>query len=264
MKDSLGNLLKLQEQVEAGRKADPYLPLMARIDGKCFSKFTNGLSRPFDRRFVKLMVETTKHLVDISEAKLGYCQSDEISLYWHLNKEKYSNSQYWFDGKFQKLTSVLASSASSFFVGNLPKFLPERVGCYPVFDCRVWNVPDMVHVYKNFLWRLNDATKNSVSMYAHHHQFSHKFLQGKTCKEMKTLLKESGFMWENLPTSFTHGTYVIKERIELSPNDIRFSKIPEGYKPTEPILRSVIAEVNIQNHLDLKSFILNETNLLDC
>lgn len=241
-KDTLGDLLKVQEQVEAGRKADPYLPLMARIDGKCFSKFTKGLQRPFDSRFVDLMIATTSHLVEESEALLGFCQSDEITLYWYNDKEQYSNREYWFGGKFQKLTSVLAATASSYFTANLPNFIPEKVGQYPAFDCRVWNVPDLEHVYKNFLWRLNDATKNSVSMYAHHH-FSHKFLQGKTCNQMKELLRESGKPWDELPRFFTHGTYVRRQRVLIEPDDIRLRDIPEEYRPKDPVVRTVVAKL---------------------
>lgn len=241
--DTLGDTLKQQEQLEAGRRADPFLPLMARIDGKCFSKFTKGLKRPFDERFVRLMVATTKHLVGESEALLGYCQSDEITLYWNLDKEQYSNREYWFGGKFQKLTSVLASTASSFFASNLPEYLPEKMGQYPVFDCRVWNVPDLEHVYKNFLWRLNDATKNSVSMMAHHH-FSHRFLQGKTCDEMKGLLQEIGEPWDQLPRFFTHGTYVRRQKVVFEPDNpwITLREIPEKHRPTQPIVRTVVAE----------------------
>lgn len=240
-KDSLGDLLKEQEQSEAGRKADPFLPLMARIDGKCFSKFTKGLNRPFDERFVRLMVETTKHLVEESEASLGYCQSDEISLYWWLNKEEYSNREFWFGGKFQKLTSVLASSASSFFVGNIPEFLPEKVGQYPVFDCRVWNVPDLEHVHKNFLWRFRDAQKNSVSMFARHF-FSHKQLQGLTCEQMKELLRNSGNSWEDLPRFFREGTFIKRQEEWVFPADSHWKKIPEKYRPLEPVRRTVIKQ----------------------
>jgi tRNA(His) 5'-end guanylyltransferase len=157
--DTLGDLLKTQEQAEAGRKADPFLPLVARIDGSCFSAFTRGLERPFDERFVQLMIETTKFLVDKSEAQLGYCQSDEITLYWYLDKESFSNREFWFGGKFQKLTSILAGSASSYFSANIPKVLHEKQGCYPVFDARVWNVPDLEHAYVNFVWRQQDAQK---------------------------------------------------------------------------------------------------------
>ena len=249
-KDTLGDLLKVQEQCEAGRRADPSLPLMARIDGKCFSKFTLGLERPFDPMFVGLMVATTKHLVSESEALLGFCQSDEITLYWNNDKENFPNREYWFGGKFQKLTSVLASTASSYFTARLPEFLPCKEGCYPVFDCRVWSVPDMEHVYKNFLWRLNDATKNSVSMYAHHN-FSHKFLQGKTCNEMKDLLREKGQPWEQLPRFFTHGTYIKRQRRPVNPEDL---DIPEKYRPKEPIIRTIVEKWQPNGQLSLDDF----------
>ena len=256
-KDTLGDLLKAQEQVEAGRKADPYLPLMARIDGKTFSRFTKGLERPFDPRFVNLMVETTKHLVEETEALLGYCQSDEITLYWHLDRGNFSNREYWFGGKFQKLTSVLASTASSFFAAKLPEFLPEKVGKYPTFDCRVWNVPDLEHVYLNFLWRLQDATKNSVSMLAHHH-FSHKSLQGVTCTGMKERLQESGNNWELQPKDFTHGTYIRRQRVLISPDDPGFSMIPDQYKPSEPVVRTIVSKWEPASKAELKAAIFGD------
>jgi tRNA(His) 5'-end guanylyltransferase len=240
-KDTLGDLLKEQEQAEAGRKANPYLPLMARIDGKCFSKFTKGLARPYDERFIRLMVETTKHLVEESEALMGYCQSDEITLYWHLDKEHFSNREFWFGGKYQKLTSVLASTASSFFASNLCTFLPSKANSFPVFDARVWNVPDIEHVYLNFLWRLQDATKNSVSMLAHHH-FSHKSLQGVTCSEMKQRLRNSEKPWEDCPRAFTHGTFVRRQPMLVQPNDASLLRIPEIHRPTGPVVRTVVKE----------------------
>jgi tRNA(His) 5'-end guanylyltransferase len=251
--DSLGDLLKSQEQIEAGRKADPFLPLMARIDGKCFSKFTKGLKRPFDAKFVELMVETTKHLVNESEALLGYCQSDEITLYWYLDKGNYSNREFWFSGKFQKLTSVLASTATSFFVANLQKFLPEKVGQYPTFDARVWSVPDLEHVYKNFLWRFKDAQKNSVSMYARHF-FSHKNLQNKTGNEMKEMLKEIGNPWEDLPDFFKSGTYIKRKRILLDPSQCL--DVPEKYRPLEPIIRTTVSVWNPPETISPEWFIL--------
>lgn len=240
VKDPLGDKLKAKEQEEAGRKADPFLPLMARIDGKCFSKFTRGLDRPFDQRFVNLMIDTAKHVIEQSEAQLGYVQSDEISLYWELDKSNYSNREFWFNGKFQKLTSVLAGTASSFFSANLPQYLPEKVGEYPVFDARVWNVPDMEHVYENFLWRFKDAQKNSVSMYARHF-FSHKTLQGKTSREMRAMLAEIRHPWEDLPKFFREGTYVKRQRLLIHPDDLPLANIPEKYRPTQPVVRTVVS-----------------------
>jgi tRNA(His) 5'-end guanylyltransferase len=255
-KDKLGDLLKGQEQVEAGRKADPFLPLMARIDGKCFSKFTKGLQRPFDERFVALMVATTEHLVEQSEALLGYCQSDEITLYWYNDKDQYSNRDYWFGGKYQKLTSVLASTASSYFTANLPNFIPEKVGQYPAFDCRVWNVPDLEHVWKNFLWRFRDAEKNSVSMYARHF-FPHSNLQNKKSGEMKQMLYCYGKPWDDLPSHFREGTYVRRERILVPPDDATMEQIPEQYRPKEPIMRTQVRVISKDVAWDL---LLNQFN----
>lgn len=253
-KDPLGDLLKAQEQTEAGRKANPYLPLMARIDGKCFSKFTKGLERPFDKRFVDLMIATTKHLVEESEGLLGYVQSDEISLYWHLDKDNYSNRQFWFDGKFQKLTSILAATASSFFTANLPEYLPEKVGQYPVFDTRVWSVPDLEHVRKNFLWRYKDAQKNSVSMFARHF-FSHRQLQGKTSQEMKQMLASIGQPWKGLPGFFREGTFIKRQRVWMPPDSPEFNNIPKPYKPTEPVYRTVVSVLQYNPLFDEESWV---------
>lgn len=243
-KDPMGDLLKEQEQREAGRRANPYLPLMARIDGKCFSKFTKGLERPFDQRFVSLMIATTSYLVDESEALLGYCQSDEITLYWNNDK-----AEYWFGGKYQKLTSVLAGAASSFFTGNLPAFLPEKVGQYPTCDARVWNVPDMNYVRMNFLWRWKDAQKNSVSMYARNF-FSHKHLHDKSSAKMKQMLEEIGKPWKNLPSFFREGTYVMRKKVLVFPGDLKLDSIPEKYRPEGPIFRSKVQQVSLDEAWD--------------
>ena len=147
--DPLGDRLKAQEQVEAGRRANPKLPLMARLDGKSFHTFTRGLARPYDTALSYLMIDTTKYLVEQTHAKLGYTQSDEITLYW-WNPAGPVESSYMYDGKFQKLTSVLASMASAYFNQEVPKRLPSKAGALPVFDCRVWNVPDKQDVYLIF------------------------------------------------------------------------------------------------------------------
>lgn len=253
-KDPLGDYLKSLE-VECGRKADPYLPMVARLDGKCFSRFTKGLKRPYDERFVNLMVETTKYLVQESEALLGFCQSDEITLHWYLDKEHFSNREFWFDGRFQKIASVLASTAGSFFSANLPKYLPERVGTYPAFDCRADNLPSLEAVCDNYLWRSLDCQRNSVSMMAHHY-FPHAELQNVSLKEMKELLRKNGTPWEEQPDFFRFGTYVARKRFQVYPDDESMKDIPEQYRPTGPITRTFVTVLDSLD--DPRSFILGE------
>ena len=83
-KTSLGDRMKSYESLSTSRKAFKGQPLVVRLDGKSFHTFTKGLARPFDQRLSSLMVETTKALVDRFQAKVGYTQSDEITLVWHV------------------------------------------------------------------------------------------------------------------------------------------------------------------------------------
>jgi hypothetical protein len=116
----------------------------------------------------------------------------------------------------------------------------------------VWNVPDLEHAYLNFVWRQQDAQKNSVSMYARHF-FSHKSLQGKTCREMKGMLAEIGQPWEDLPRFFTHGTFVRRQRRLVNPEDL--VGIPEKYRPSEPVIRTVVSEWVPPDMLSLDEFL---------
>jgi tRNA(His) 5'-end guanylyltransferase len=78
--DPLGDRIKGYEAREGDRRAMRGLPVVARLDGRAFSRFTRGMARPFDQDFADLMVETTKYLVEQTQAAVGYTQSDEISL----------------------------------------------------------------------------------------------------------------------------------------------------------------------------------------
>lgn len=72
-------------------------PILVRLDGKAFHTFTKGLQRPFDKRLSDLMVDTTKFLVEQSNATVGYTQSDEISLAIYTedpNSEVYFGEEY--------------------------------------------------------------------------------------------------------------------------------------------------------------------------
>ena len=79
-KDSFGDRMKMYEGIEASRILMPGLPICVRLDGRAFHTFTRGLNRPYDERLSRMMIETTKRLVEDTHALIGYTQSDEISL----------------------------------------------------------------------------------------------------------------------------------------------------------------------------------------
>ena len=62
MNDALGDRMKSYEMAEAGRRFMPLLPILARIDGRCFSAFTAGMERPYDTGMADAMIATTADL----------------------------------------------------------------------------------------------------------------------------------------------------------------------------------------------------------
>lgn len=246
-KDTLGDRLKAQEKVFAGRVLDTTLPVVMRLDGKAFHTFTRGLKRPFDERLSKLMVDTTAHLVEKTHAVVGYTQSDEITLIWlptgEVDKET-GKPHFLHSGKEQKLTSVLAGMASAFFMKGVLRTIPEKEDTVPHFDARVWTVPDTRDAYLNLVWRQRDAVKNSISMAAQAH-FSHKMLHGVGSEEKKKLLRDIGLPWEDTPRFFKMGTFVKRQTSMVELTKEQLAKIPEKHRPTGPVARTTVGEVDI-------------------
>lgn len=207
-KDLFGDRMKFYESQTCGIKLMPRIPVIARLDGKGFSKFTKGLKRPYDERLSNLMIETTKFLVKETNANCGYTQSDEITLMWYV--DSYESSIY-FGGRLFKMLTDLSAMASVYFNRYLPDFIPEKVDKMPRFDARVYNVPTLDEAVNSFLWREKDATKNSISMAAQAF-YSHSQLDGKNGSEKQEMLFQKGVNWNDYPSFFKRGTYVQRQR----------------------------------------------------
>jgi len=211
--DSLADRMKLYETVESGRRLMPLLPAVVRLDGRAFHTFVRGLAHPYDERLSRLMIETAAFLVRETAATIGYTQSDEITLAWIPDEFE---SQVFFDGRAQKMGSVLAALCSTYFNRRLPEFLPTEYGDrFPVFDCRVWNVPNLEEAANTFLWRELDASKNSIAMAARSF-YSHAELDGKTGAQMQELLWQKGVNWNDYPSFFKRGTYLARRTVARS------------------------------------------------
>lgn len=217
--DALGDRQKEYER-RYESTAMNYVPLLARIDGRAFHSFTKGLNRPYDENLSKLMVETTKFLVDEMVANIGYTQSDEISLIWF---QKTYQSQFPFGGRIQKLSSVLASLASAFFNKLLPSFLPAKSEQVPVFDARVWQVPSLDEAVNYFLWRERDAIRNSILM-ATSSVYSHLEMQNKNTSELQEMLFQKGINYNDYPYFFKRGTWVRRDVVVTVVMDSSFNR----------------------------------------
>ena len=233
--DFLGDRMKSYEALSTSRQLMPNCPVYARIDGRAFHTLCKGLKKPYSMAFIDVMQEVCKFLVGETGAVLGYVQSDEISLGWL----DYSKAP--FEGRIQKLESVLASMASAKFVqfieasksssplninNGIDKLWHSTQIHVPSFDCRVFNLPNEGELANCFLWRENDAIKNSISGMALAF-FSHKQLQNKNSDEKIAMMKEKGYeFYRDTDEAFIRGTFFHRELYEKRLSEEDVLKIP--------------------------------------
>jgi len=249
-KTDLGDRMK-QYEASTESRIIPRLPIIVRLDGRGFSKFTKGMKVPFDDDFRQAMIEVTKYLVEQTNAKIGYTQSDEITLV--LYSENVQKGAILFEGRVQKIASNFASMASVKFLLEMQKRFPEKIGenkPLPSFDARVFPVPSQTEAVNNLVWRTQDASKNSISMVAQN-EFSHKELQGLDGKQMQfKLLTEKGINWNNFSSNEKQGTYVRKERVQVNLSVEQLAKIPEDKRPEGGVVtRGKMVIIDMPNFL---------------
>ena len=208
---SLGDRMKGYEKVWA-LVLPNRLPVMARIDGICFSKLTRGMRRPYDDAFHEAMVAASKAVMEKSSGSiLAYTQSDEITVL--LKNDQTFGTEPHLGNKVQKLTSHLASHATAAFNNSL--------GTQAAFDCRVWVNP-VEEIVNQFLWRQQDAFKNCVSTvatfglrekYKDLKGFSaESLLHGKSTDERQEIIfQELGINMNDYPSKYRRGSCVVNE-----------------------------------------------------
>lgn len=232
---ALGDRMKFYENFNK-QFLFPNQYVLMRLDGKSFSKFTKTyFNKPFDKNFINIMQEVAKYLFsNISGCCAAYVQSDEITLL--LTDMKTKGMEGWFNYRVDKMCSIAAGMATAKFnnllyselfyklrtdVCNPLEFSPDKISDelnnmpLPVFDCRVWNVPNSDEVKNVFLWRQRDCVRNSVLQYAQSF-FSHKELMNKNIDTVKELIRnkfpnDDNEWWENLDNVVKYGTFFFKE-----------------------------------------------------
>jgi tRNA(His) 5'-end guanylyltransferase len=214
------------------------MPVIIRLDGKAFHTFTKGFDKPYDMILHDAMNQTMKYLCEnIQGCKLGYTQSDEITLL--LTDYDTLDTDAWFDYSVQKMCSVAASMATLKFnqvineyfwrnqniLSNPFRCTEQHENCTAVlknklfkamFDSRCFNIPKE-EVTNCFIWRQQDATRNAIQMLGQCN-FPHKELQGKSCNDIQDMLMtQKGINFNDMPTEFKRGVCCVKEEYYPEP-----------------------------------------------
>lgn len=201
-------------------------PIIIRIDGRAFHSFTKGFEKPFDSILTHCMWATTQYLcANIEGCKIGYTQSDEISLL--LNNYENLETSAWFNNNVQKIASISASMSTLAFNNAFNKICDnlkihekqpyERKLGKAMFDARVFVLPKE-EVCNYFIWRQQDAIRNSIQMIGQDN-FSHRQLQGKSCEDIKNMLLEKNIDYNDFKLYQQRGSCIVKEQYKIN-NDV--------------------------------------------
>jgi tRNA(His) 5'-end guanylyltransferase len=220
MNDALGDRMKDFYEDRTRYKLARRTNTIIRIDGKAFHTYTRGLTRPFDEGLMEDMNKTTEYLCqNIQGAKFGYVQSDEISIL--ITDYDDISTHAWFDGNLQKMASIAASLATAKFNQLRTLRRMEELHDYEImsvveetklamFDARVFQIPYQEEVINYFIWRQQDATRNSISSVAQAN-FSAKELHGKKTNQMQDMLMlEKGINWNDFSPREKRGSLIRK------------------------------------------------------
>ena len=225
MKDNLGDRMKEFYEDRTRIKLTRRTYTIIRIDGKSFHSYTKGLKRPFDGGLIQDMNETTAYLCkNIQGAKFGYVQSDEISIL--LTDFDDLGTHAWFDNNLQKMVSVAASMATSEF--NRLRLIRNCMGGdieghldandllgfkMAQFDARAFQIPYIDEVENYFIWRQQDAVRNSISSVAQS-LYSPKELHGVKTDQMQELIFAKGINWNDYSYREKRGSVIAKTVVE--------------------------------------------------
>ena len=186
----------------------PETYMVARLDGRNFTRLTKETCQfeaPFDMRFRDLMITTTKSLMDCGFRILT--ESDEISLL-------FSPEDNTFGRKVRKYNSTLAGEASAAF--------SLALGLKASFDCRIVPLPNLKRLQDYFVWRQEDAYRNSLNAYCYWTlrkegmtaRAATALLEGKSVAYKNELLFSKGINFNDIPAWQKRGIGIIKESYE--------------------------------------------------
>ncbi len=189
----------------------PEIYMVARLDGRNFTRLTKEVCKfeaPFDIKFRDLMIHSVKHLMECGfKVVYGFTESDEISILFSQKEETFSR-------KVRKYNSILSAEVSSAF--------SMKLGKIAAFDCRVVPLPTIERVQDYFLWRQEDAHRNSLNSHCYwllrkegkSVQEATNTLKGKSVSFKNELLFSKGINFDKLPAWQKRGIGFWKEKYE--------------------------------------------------
>ena len=179
-------------------------PVIIRIDGKKFSKFTRAFNKPFDEIINKCMAITAEKLFsEIHGCRFVFTSSDEINLILLPCESPY------FKNNIQKISSITSGLATLYFNEELYKQGVTDKLFMASFDSRCFNSSED-EIVNYLIWRQSNSHSNAINTTARSYLTAKQMER----KSIEQLFEELGDTLRNhldsLPTSFRNGISVFK------------------------------------------------------
>lgn len=214
-------------------------PVIMRLDGKAFSKFTKGLDKPFDKDLSDIFQQVALCLhMEMDNVRFIYSQSDEISIL--MTDWTNENTDAWFTYRIQKMVSVASSVATALFNKQIEEVINKYLVDIPdldeaifkpaeefnrvekkyfvwkakkykaMFDCRAFNV-ELEDVVPYFIYRQKDAMRNSVQALAQVYYTNAELQNKKQAEMIQMVYDKTGINYNELPMLQKAGFAVYKD-----------------------------------------------------
>ncbi len=199
--------------------------IIVRLDGRSFHKLAKDLKlqKPYDDNFYKVMANVCEDLFKEFSPILVYTFSDEISLLM---------DKIPFDGRIEKINSVMASFAASSFVINYGVDFKKP----PSFDSRIIPISDE-DVLKYFRWRQDESWKNCIASHGisflkskYSNNEANDKINGLNSSEIHELLYRNGINLNDVETYKKRGIAVYRKNKKVEGLNKKENKNQVSYR----------------------------------
>ena len=180
--------------------------IIMRLDGRSFHSLARDLKlvKPYDENFYKVISEVCKDLFEEFSPIFVYTFSDEISLLF---------DKVPFDGRVEKLNSVVASFTASSFVMHYGVQFKKP----PAFYSRIIPVTDG-DIYNYFKWRQDECWRNCVNSHGisylksrYSNSEANDKIKGMNLSDVQELLFENGININHVETYKKRGIGIYRK-----------------------------------------------------
>ena len=193
-------------EVYSSLKVPKNSKIIVRLDGRSFHKLASDLEleKPYDENFYDVISKVCEDLFREFSPLFVYTFSDEISLLL---------DEIPFEGRIEKIDSVIASYAASSFVMHYDVDFKKP----PAFDSRVIPVGDD-DVLKYFRWRQDESWRNCVNSHGiaylksiYSNDVANNKINGLKLNEVHELLYQNGINLNDVDTYKKRGIGIYRK-----------------------------------------------------